>query len=115
MFDATNSVLQDIIDDNVSTYSQHEDADAAYKLMTSFEFVFILHLMKEIMGIVDILCKAIQQKDQNIVNAIQFVSTTEALIQDKRDNGWNDLLDEVKQFCEHHFIEWAFHPRSWLR
>ncbi|CAL8168739.1 unnamed protein product [Prunus armeniaca] len=45
MFSATCTVLINIID-NGTTYSQRGDADVAYKAMTSYEFVFILHLMK---------------------------------------------------------------------
>jgi hypothetical protein len=39
-----------------STYSQRGDANVAYKMITSFQFIFILHLMKEIMGITHGLC-----------------------------------------------------------
>ena len=55
MFAATCSVLEDVTE-NGSKYYVRGDAAAAYKKMTSFEFVFILHLVKEIMGITDILC-----------------------------------------------------------
>ena len=51
-FSATCVVLLNIIDDG-GTYLQKGDADAAYEAMTTFEFVFILHLMKEIMEIAD--------------------------------------------------------------
>lgn len=43
-------VVLDKIEKESSTYSQRGDANAAYKMVTSFEFVFILHLMMEIMG-----------------------------------------------------------------
>ncbi|XP_071688834.1 uncharacterized protein [Rutidosis leptorrhynchoides] len=43
------SVLEGITEDS-SVYSQRADADEAFIYLTSFEFVFILHLMKEIMG-----------------------------------------------------------------
>ena len=58
MFGATSIVLQDIIEDG-STYSQHGDIDVAYKFMTSFEFIFILHLMKETIGITNVLYQAL--------------------------------------------------------
>jgi hypothetical protein len=45
-----------------ATYSQRGDANAAYKMVTSFEFIFILHLIMEIMGITDVLCQALHQK-----------------------------------------------------
>jgi len=36
--------------------------------------------MKEIMGITDVLCQALQQKSQDILNAINSVSTAKKLI-----------------------------------
>ncbi|GKC77778.1 zinc finger MYM-type protein 1-like protein [Tanacetum coccineum] len=42
-------------------------ASSALKKLTSFDFVFILHMMKTILGHADVLCKALQQKDQEVV------------------------------------------------
>ncbi|PVH64911.1 hypothetical protein PAHAL_2G382600 [Panicum hallii] len=53
--------------------------------MMTFDFVFILHVMKEIMGITDMLCKKLQYKSQDIVNAMDDVATTKRLIQELRD------------------------------
>ncbi|KAL5743886.1 hypothetical protein ACOSP7_026749 [Xanthoceras sorbifolium] len=97
IFGPTCVVLQNIINDG-SNYTQRGDADAAYDAMTSFEFVFILHLMKEIMGFTDILCQALQQKSQDISNAMRLVSTTKALIQNMREDGWEFLLENVNSF-----------------
>ena len=99
MFSATCSVLLNIIEDGTNAF-QRGDADAAYEAMTSFEFVFILHLMKEIMAITDILCQALQSKSQDILHAMHLVSSTKALIQKFRDYGWITLLNQVKSFCE---------------
>ena len=44
--------------------------------MTSFEFVFILHLMKELLGFTDDLSQALQRKSQDILNAMHLVSLT---------------------------------------
>ncbi|XP_024046728.1 uncharacterized protein LOC18051884 [Citrus clementina] len=99
MFSATCSVLLNIIEDGTTAF-QRGDADAAYKVMTTFEFVFILHMMKEIMAITDILCQALQSKSQDILHAMHLVSSTKTLIQKLGDNGWNTLLDQVKVFCE---------------
>ncbi|KAH9697196.1 TTF-type domain-containing protein [Citrus sinensis] len=96
---ATCSVLLNIIEDGTNAF-QRGDADAAYEAMTSFEFVFILHLMKEIMAITDILCQALQSKSQDILHAMHLVSSTKALMQKFRDNGWITLLNQVKSFCE---------------
>ncbi|GJV89087.1 zinc finger MYM-type protein 1-like protein [Tanacetum coccineum] len=59
MFDATRVVLKGIMDNGSSCYAKKGDADSAYSYLKSFGFVFILHLMKEIMGKTDILYQAL--------------------------------------------------------
>ncbi|KAG2707333.1 hypothetical protein I3760_05G144000 [Carya illinoinensis] len=51
--------------------------------------------MKEIIGITDILCQVLQQKSQDILNAMNMVSTTKGLIQKLRNEGWKNLLKNV--------------------
>ena len=68
--------------------------------MIAFEFVFILHLIKEIMAITDILSHALQYKSQDILHAMHLVSSAKGLIKKFRDDGWINLLDQVKSFCE---------------
>ena len=60
MFDATCKVIDTISEEEVN-YKQRGDAEGAYQVLTSFEFVLILHMMKEIMGITNIFCHALQQ------------------------------------------------------
>jgi hypothetical protein len=43
--------------------------------------------MKNVLGITDVLCQALQQKSQDILNAIHLVVTTKTLIQKLRDDG----------------------------
>ncbi|KAL7591212.1 hypothetical protein Lser_V15G31691 [Lactuca serriola] len=105
MFDCTRVVHQGIIDDVSATYSQRGDADAAYCYLKSFEFVFILHLMKELMGKTDILSQALQKKSQDILNAMELVSATKESLNDFRNNGWDSLLEQVKIFCEKHQVD----------
>lgn len=99
MYSATCEVLLNIIDDGV-TSAQRGDADAAYEALTSFEFVLILHIMKKILEISDLLCQALQHKSQDILNAMQHFSSTKLLIQNLRNEGWDGLLSDVKSFCE---------------
>ncbi|KAL5825154.1 hypothetical protein ACOSQ3_021217 [Xanthoceras sorbifolium] len=82
LFSPTCVVLQNIINDGFN-YTQREDADTAYDAITSFEFIFILHLMKKIMGSTDILCQALQQKE----------------------DGWESLLENVNSFCSMYEID----------
>ncbi|XP_023875697.1 uncharacterized protein LOC111988160 [Quercus suber] len=104
MFTSTVEVLLNIIDD-ASDGEHRAEAESAYDGLTSFEFVFILHLEKETMEITDKLCQALQSQSQDILNAMHLVSSTKALIQKFRDDGWDGLLITVISFCEKHCID----------
>ena len=41
--------------------------------MENIEFVFLLFLMKKVLGITNELSQALQRKDQDLLNAMQFV------------------------------------------
>jgi hypothetical protein len=85
IFSPTCEVILKIIDVG-TTSSQRAEADSVYQVMTSFEFVFILHLMKDIMQITDHLCQELQCKSQDILNVMHLVSSTKAYIQQYRDD-----------------------------
>ncbi|XP_076954523.1 uncharacterized protein LOC143629000 [Bidens hawaiensis] len=106
MFAVTRVVLHGIIEDlSHTTYSQCGDADEAYDHLQSFEFVFILHLMKEVLGRTKTLSQALHKKPQNILNAIELVASTKVSLNDYKNNGWDSLLAEVTYFCHRHLIE----------
>jgi glycine cleavage system regulatory protein len=104
MYGATCLVLENIALYG-STYSQRGDTAFSFKLLMSFDFAFILHIMKDVMGITDVLCQALQQKSQDILNVLHLVTATKILIQKLRDDGWKTLLEEVTSFCKHQDIE----------
>jgi hypothetical protein len=79
MHGATYLVLENIAS-NESTYSQHDNVAFAVKLLMLFDFVIILHVIKNIMGITNMLCQPLQQKSQDILNAMYLVSKTKILI-----------------------------------
>ncbi|CAL8168738.1 unnamed protein product [Prunus armeniaca] len=60
---------------------------------------------EELMEITNDLCQALQCQSQDIVNAMNHVSSTKALIQELRDDGWDSLLAKVNSFCESHNID----------
>ncbi|XP_062003225.1 uncharacterized protein LOC133720770 [Rosa rugosa] len=97
-FSPTCQVLMNIIDEGKSP--EAGDADSAYESMTSYQFVFILHLMEEIMENTNELCLALQSQSQDILNAMSLVSSTKAFIQKLRDDGWDTLFAKVNSFCE---------------
>ncbi|XP_024038328.1 zinc finger MYM-type protein 1 [Citrus clementina] len=71
MFSAVISVLEMIIDDGPKS-GQRGEVKNLLELMLSFNFVFCLHLMKNILGATDEIAQALQRKDQDIVNAINL-------------------------------------------
>ncbi|KAM2227491.1 hypothetical protein ACFXTI_014291 [Malus domestica] len=60
MYDASCAVLENIKNDKSATNSLRGEATGAYNAIRSFEFILILHLLQEIMGITDILCRELQ-------------------------------------------------------
>ncbi|XP_020266666.1 zinc finger MYM-type protein 1-like [Asparagus officinalis] len=84
MVSAACMVLLKIMEDGLP--SQRADATSVYDEMTSFDFLFILHLTSEIMGITGFLCQTLQRKSQDISNAMELVSSTKRLLQELRDD-----------------------------
>jgi hypothetical protein len=100
----TCEVILKIIDVG-TTSSQWAEVDSVYQVMISVEFVFILHLMKETMQIINHLCQELLSKSQDILSVMHLVSSTKEYIQQYRDDKWDDLLTNVKSFCEKRNID----------
>ncbi|KAF8393116.1 hypothetical protein HHK36_021357 [Tetracentron sinense] len=98
MFSSVISVLEIVVTDGFSM-EKRGDALNLLKLAQTFDFVFDLHLMKTILGITNELSKALQRKEQDIVNAMSLVQVSKQRLQMMRDNGWDSLLIEVSSFC----------------
>ena len=76
MFSAVVDVLEIIEEDGLS--DQKVEARSIMRSILSFEFVFALHLMKNILGITNELSIALQKKkkNQDIVNAMDLVKVS---------------------------------------
>ncbi|XP_016463847.1 uncharacterized protein LOC107786863 [Nicotiana tabacum] len=70
----------------------------------AFEFIFLLHLMLKVLIMSNELSKALQKKEQDIVNAMIFLDITNERMQEIRDERWETLMDEVSSFCAKHDI-----------
>ncbi|KAK8335595.1 hypothetical protein V6Z11_A09G066300 [Gossypium hirsutum] len=79
MFDFVCVVLQDII--KSKNLTQRSEGDEIYDAVTSIDFVFILHFLIKVLGIIDDLC-------------LKF-----------KEHGWDPLFKKVKLFCKDHEIE----------
>jgi hypothetical protein len=80
MFGATISVLRNIANDRLVLKYSRGDASGALRITVTFDFVFILLLMENIMKITDVLCQTLQKKNIDILNAMDSVSTTKVLL-----------------------------------
>ncbi|KAL7120128.1 hypothetical protein ACP275_02G104400 [Erythranthe tilingii] len=69
-----------------------------------FEFAFVLHLMRSVLGITNDLSQALQKKDQDLGNAMKLVTFAKDRLQELREDGWGKLLQETSDFCVEHDI-----------
>jgi len=95
MYGATIIVLESMVQEG-SSNSIRGEAGGCLIVMQYFEFIFILYLMYKIIGITNLLCQALQQKSLDILNAMDLVSTTKALLQTLKDVGFDILLANVQ-------------------
>ncbi|KAI9160865.1 hypothetical protein LWI28_012255 [Acer negundo] len=51
------------------------------------------------------LCQALQLKSQDILNAMNLVSTTKMILQKLRESEWDTFLESVVLFCERYEID----------
>jgi hypothetical protein len=68
--------------DNSLPGSIRADGDTAFGYLSSFEFIFILCIMRENLEITDDLNQALQRKTHVIVNVIRLISSTKVHLQD---------------------------------
>ncbi|KAH7663529.1 Ribonuclease H-like protein [Dioscorea alata] len=104
MWPAIMDVVGNVHDDGTNL-DQQGVALGLIDRMERFEFVFILFLMKKVLGITNGLSQALQEKNQNIVNALDMVEGVKFKLQSLRDDGWDELLANVLKFCVENDIE----------
>ncbi|XP_048502700.1 uncharacterized protein LOC125498518 [Beta vulgaris subsp. vulgaris] len=72
----------------------------AREIMTSlcsFDFAFILHIMIDILGITNELSLALQREDQDIVNTMHLVETSNKCLQLLRYDEFEELLEKLQE------------------
>ncbi|XP_058783059.1 uncharacterized protein LOC131657710 [Vicia villosa] len=68
-------------------------------VMQTFSFVFMLHLMVEILSLTNNLSQSLQKGDQDIVHAMELVQICKKKLQEFRDDGWETLYKQVVASC----------------
>jgi hypothetical protein len=107
LFCVVYSIVQDIAaGQSIGSLRGDGDNCFSYMSMFSYEFVFTLCLTKEIFEITKLLGQALRKKSQDIVNPIHLVSSTkECLEQLRSDDGYQEFIVTVIEFCENHSTE----------
>ncbi|XP_057786232.1 uncharacterized protein LOC131003703 [Salvia miltiorrhiza] len=99
MWPSVEKVLENIRDDTTSS-EVRSTARGLLGKMNTYEFVFVMHLMKYLLGMTNELSFALQRKDQNIVQAMSLIDTVKAQLHDFRNTGWEIVCDKVNSFCK---------------
>ena len=81
------------------------NAGGLVHIMESFNFVFILKMMRKVFRITNELSFPLQRRDQIIVQAISLLVDMKARLVDLRNNGWEPLFAEVQIFCDANKIQ----------
>ncbi|XP_042452193.1 uncharacterized protein LOC122036840 [Zingiber officinale] len=107
------------VEEEGKDHKQRAQANNLLELIGKYEFIFQMHLMKNILGVTNDLSQALQRKDQDIVNAMILVKSSKHQLQTMRDDGWDLLLNEVSLFCVKYEVVtphmedlFVFHGRS---
>ncbi|XP_016467333.1 uncharacterized protein LOC107789966 [Nicotiana tabacum] len=98
MFGSIIDVLDTIV---VDAWTLEERAKAKGYLSTyqTFEVAFMLHLMRDVLGITNELNISLQKKEQDIANAILLVEVAKRQLQKLREEECDSLIDKVSAFC----------------
>ena len=92
------------VEEDGNNSKQRAESCHLLNVIQFFEFIFNLHLMKNILRVTNELSQVLQMNDQDIVNAMALVKVSKQRLQNIRDDGWSLLLDEVSLFCDKHDI-----------
>ncbi|XP_029154547.1 uncharacterized protein [Arachis hypogaea] len=91
LFPSVVNVLEYVEEDGNNS-EQRAEACHLLNVIQSFEFIFNLHLMKNILGVTNELSQALQRNDQDIVNAMALVKVSKQRLQNIRDDEVNTEL-----------------------
>ncbi|XP_023753981.2 uncharacterized protein LOC111902371 [Lactuca sativa] len=87
-----------------STLSNRNQAKGILSYFKTLDFVFLLHLMLEILCLTDTLSKHLQKKDQNILEATSLVKGTKKALLVFRKDRFPLIWKKVCAFSEKHSI-----------
>ncbi|KAG5612950.1 hypothetical protein H5410_024231 [Solanum commersonii] len=95
--------IMDILDNIVETAHSMDERSGAtgyIRIAQTYEIAFMLHSMKEVLGITNDLSTCLQKKEQDIANVMLLVKVAKRRLQELRENErWDLFVVEVSVFC----------------
>ena len=94
------SSILDVIDRIGESFSGLDNVKAGSisDALRTFDFIFVAQLMVTIFGVTNELNMTLQEKEQDILNAMELVDVTRGSLQRIRDNGWEAQMEKVSEF-----------------
>ncbi|XP_015163889.1 zinc finger MYM-type protein 1-like [Solanum tuberosum] len=89
---------------DANTLDERAKASGYLRSFQTYEVAFMLHLMKDILGITYDLNISLQKREQDIANAMILVEVAKKRLQKLRDDGWEPLINKISMFCIKHDI-----------
>lgn len=96
-------VLEEVRKD--MSFEKYDEIVLLLNVLQSFDFVFILYMMIEILGFINDLSEALQKRDQDILNPLSLVNASKQKLREMRNNGWEKLISKVMEICNKHDID----------
>ncbi|KAL7592893.1 hypothetical protein Lser_V15G31753 [Lactuca serriola] len=103
LFAEVVTVLKYVKEEGSTLYNRNQ-AKGILSYFKTLDFVFLLHLMLEILCLTDTLSKPLRKKDQNILEATSLVKGTKKALLVFRKDGFPQIWKKVCAFSEKHSI-----------
>ncbi|KAG5010507.1 hypothetical protein JHK87_019022 [Glycine soja] len=88
-----------------TSFEKYGETMLLLDVLQSFDFIFMLYLMVEILIFTNDLSVALQKRDQDLLNALSLVKATKEELQEMRNDGWEELISKVMEICNKHDID----------
>ncbi|KAG4921415.1 hypothetical protein JHK84_050288 [Glycine max] len=103
IYGAIIEVLEEVGKD--TSFEKYDETRLLLDVLQSFDFIFMLYLMVEILVFTNDLSVALQKRDQDLLNALSLVKATKEELQEMRNDGWEELISKVMEICNKHDID----------
>ena len=94
-------VVLDFVKEEGGSLANRQQASGILAYFKSYEFVFYLHMMYEILHLTGTLSKQLQRKDLDILEAASMVRGTMEALQSFRNIGFASILPKYPLFVKH--------------